>query len=272
MYADLHLHSTVSDGTDSPAKLCWLAQENGVKVISLTDHDSVEAYKILETKRLPDDVKLLPGMEISVEIGHKMVHILGYYINIYNNRLEELLAKMSAEKTESTRLNFERAVSDGIFEYKWERVLEFNKKRPRISGVHVVKAMRYDGYKIPGMGMWEMFKKCFFPVDKEYLSVFTVGAYEAIDIIKAAGGVPSLAHPGLLECDGIVYDLIEHGLCGLEVYHPTHTEEQVLKYTRLAEEKNLYVTGGTDWHGGNNYREMHFGMYGLEHDGYKILN
>jgi len=271
MYADLHLHSTVSDGTDSPARLCWLASANGVRAVSITDHDSVEAYRILEGKRLPEDLTLIPGIEISVEADHKMVHILGYYMDISDKKLGDLLDRMSAEKTESTRLNFERAAAGGVFDYEWARVLELNKKRARISGVHVVKAMRHDGYKIPGMGMWEMFKKCFSPADKSYLSVFTVGAYEAIDAIKSAGGVSALAHPGLLEDDGVITDLVSHGLMGLEVFHPTHSEAQVSKYLQAAEKEKLYVVGGTDWHGGNNYREMHFGMYGLEHEGYEIL-
>ena len=270
MYADLHLHSMCSDGTDTPLELIKLAKKNDVQVISITDHDSIAAYKMLSNEQIPKDIELITGAEISVESNHNMIHILGYYIDIFDKRFENLLAKMAVEKTENTRLNFENAVSKNIFSYDWKRVLELNADQPRISGVHVVKAMRIDGYN-PGMDLWDMFHKYFFPTNIDYISISTIGAYEAIDVIKTVGGISVIAHP-VWVYDNVVLDLISYGAQGLEVYHPDHSEEQISKYLRIAKEKNLYISGGTDWHGKNNGANVtHFAMCGLADENYEIL-
>jgi len=253
-------------------ELIELAKTNNVRVISITDHDSVGAYKILRNERIPEDIELITGIEISVEGNHKMIHILGYYIDIFDRRLECLLTKMSIEKTESTQLNFENAVSKGVFSYEWERVLELNPSQPRIVGVHVVKAMETDGCNVPGMDIWDMFRKYFLPTSMDYICASTVGAYEAIDAIKAADGVSVLAHPGFLGDDNIVFDLISRGLQGLEVYHRVHSEEETAKYLHIAKKEKLYITGGTDWHGKNNAGDMaHIGICGLTDENYEIL-
>lgn len=270
MYADLHLHSVYSDGTDTPVELTEYAKTNNVRVISITDHDSINAYKILSNEKIPENIKIIPGIEISVESNHNMIHILGYYIDIFDKQLENLLTKMSAEKTESTRLNFENAVSKGVFSYEWKRVLELNAERERISGVHIVKAMEADRYNIPGMGLWDIFYKYFWPTNTDYICVSTTDMYKAINVIKSAGGVSVIAHPGCLGDDNIVFYLISHGVEGLEVYHPDHSKETSLKYLKIAEKENLYITGGTDWHGKTDTRS--FGMYGLKNNNYKILN
>jgi len=272
MYADLHLHTNCSDGTDTPSELIELAIKNNVRVISITDHDSVNAYKLLLDEKIPEYIELITGIELSFEINHNMLHILGYYIDIFDKGLESLLLKMSAEKTESTRLNFENAILKGIFSYEWERVLELNSNQQRISGVHVVKAMEIDCYNIPGMSLWDMFRKYFWPANDDYICASTVNAYEGIGVIKSAGGISIIAHPGCLGDDNIVLDLISHGVGGLEVYHPAHSEEESLRYLNIAEKENLFISGGTDWHGKNNDANVtHFGMRGLADENYKIL-
>jgi len=273
MYADLHLHSTYSDGKDTPRELYNLAKNQDIKVVSITDHDTVNGQKAWLAEQIPRDIKIIPGIEISTEINHKMLHILGYYINIFDERLEQFIDAISAEKTETTRLNFENACANNVFSYKWERVLELNEGQPRVSGVHVVKAMETDGYKIPGVDLWDIFYKYFWPENANYISHQTFTGYDAVDIIKAVGGVPVIAHPKSIENDNIVMDLIRHGAQGIEVYHPTHSDEDIKKYLQMAETEKLYVTGGTDWHGEGVISEItHFGMCGLIDDKYPILS
>jgi predicted metal-dependent phosphoesterase TrpH len=273
MFADLHLHSTFSDGTDTSLELCRLATEHHVQVISITDHDTVGGQKELRDLKLPQDVKVIPGIEISTLVNRKMQHILGYYIDLYDEKLDRLLAAMSVEWTENTRLNFEKARSDNVFTYEWKRVLELNPNQPRIGGTSVIKAMEIDGYQVPGMKSWDMFRKCFWPENDDYISHCTFNGYDAIDTIKAVGGIPVIAHPKSINNDDIVIDLIQYGAQGLEVYHPTHNQEDIKRYLQMADDKRLYITGGTDWHGKNNRREItHFGMCGLENDKYPILS
>ncbi|GHU36764.1 phosphatase [Clostridia bacterium] len=272
MYADLHLHTTFSDGSDTPAEMFGLAAQSGVTVISITDHDSVAAYGTLPDEGSRYGIKLISGTEISVYSNKKPIHILGYYINPFASILNELIVKMSAEATESTRINFNRVLSLGVFDYSWNRVLDLFPAQPRISGVRIVKALETDGIQIPGMKLWDMFHKYFWPMNDDYVDVFTTTPANAIDAIKAAGGIPAIAHPGAIGDDRIVADLILSGLQGIEAYHPIHSEEETAKYISMAETNGMFITGGTDWHGANNGTNItHFAMCGLNHSDYAIL-
>ena len=242
MYADLHLHSTFSDGTDTPLELCHLASDCGIRVMSITDHDTISGQIAVRGAQIPDVIEVIPGVELSTEMNRKMLHILGYYIDLFDERLERFIREISAEKTETTKMNFEKACADHVFSYSWERVLEANAGQPRISGVHVVNAMSIDGYEVPGMGLWDMFHRYFWPENDTYLSCQTFTAYDAIDIIKSIGGIPIIAHPKSISDDEIVFDLLEYGAQGLEAFHPIHTVEDTGKYLHMAKSKNLYVS------------------------------
>ena len=272
MYADLHLHSTYSDGTDTPEELCSLAFKSGVSVISITDHDAVGAYSALAKATLPKGLRIIPGVEISTTKNLKMIHILGYHIDIYNKTLESFMERTSIEKTESTRLNFANARQKEGFFYDWERVLELNPGQLRISGIHVIKAMEFDRCGITGLNLWDFFKKYFLPTSADYISVETANAYDAVDVIKAASGIPVIAHPVTLEDDDTVTGLLRGGAQGLEVFHPVHSDADTYKYLRIAKREKAFITGGTDWHGTNSNRFItHFAMKGLENGDYAIL-
>jgi len=272
MFADLHLHTIFSDGTDTPLELCNLAKSCDIEVISITDHDTINGYNALKNEQIPAGIKIIPGIEISTEVNRKMLHILGYYIDIFDERLDQFINDISTEKTEATKLNFENACAKNVISYSWERVLELNPGQRRISGPQIVKAMKIDRYEVPGMSSWDMFHKYFWPENENYISHQTFTAYDAIDIIKKVGGIPVIAHPKSIKNDNIVLDLIRYGAQGIEVYHPIHTPEDTLKYLQMAENEKIYITGGTDWHGENNRKEVrHFGMCGLKSNDYPIL-
>ena len=268
MYADLHMHSTYSDGTDTPLELCQLALQNNINVISITDHDSIEGVKSLLGEDLPKDVKIIPGVELSLMSQGKMIHILGYYIDLFDGRLEQFIDQISDDVSKNAKKLFERALNDKAFDYTWERVVLLNPGRARISGSSVIKAMRLDSYTPPRMSLDDMFYKYFFRKSDD----LSLNEYDAVDVIKAVGGIPVIAHPAEMEDDEIVVKLIKHGAMGLEVFHPSNSKEDTIKYKQMAEACNLHITGGTDWHGNNNRFDTHFGMYGLDSDKYSILN
>jgi len=273
MYADLHLHSVFSDGTDTPGELCDLSISNNIKVISITDHDSIEGIKYLQNDDKAKSVNIIPGIEISTVYNHKYLHMLGYYIDIHNKSLIEFIKLISVEKTENTRINFENALSKGCFSYSWARVLEINNGQPSISGVHVVKAMELDNYRIAGMSVWDMFHKYFWAESPDFIETETMTGYDAIDIILKSDGLPIIAHPKSIGDDGIISDLIKYGVKGLEVFHPIHRQLEIEKYQQMAINNNLLITGGSDWHGKNNNPNITvIGMTGLEHREYEILN
>ncbi|MCL2365319.1 MAG: PHP domain-containing protein [Defluviitaleaceae bacterium] len=271
MYADLHLHTTHSDGTDTPHELITLAKTHGIQVISITDHDSVAAHLALANTPI-DGIRIIPGIELSTETDHKMIHILGYYIDPTDAKFQRTLQDLCADKTKTTRINFENARANKVFDFEWARVLELNEGQSRISGVHVLKAMQADGYEMPGMGLWDMFSAYFWPGNDNYVSGSTFTGYDAIDIIKANGGIPVIAHPKTIYDDDTVRDLIRHGAQGIEVFHPKHSTAEVAKYRQIAEDTKIYISGGTDWHGKNNNPEVtHFGQCGLDSAAYLLL-
>jgi predicted metal-dependent phosphoesterase TrpH len=133
--------------------------------------------------------------------------------------------------------------------------------------------MEKDGYTIDGMGLWEMFHKYLWAESPDFIPAETTTAYDAIDIIKKVNGILIIAHPKSIGNDIIVNELLQYGAQGLEVFHPIHNKDDIKKYQQLTDEKRIYISGGTDWHGKNNGSEItHFGMCGLENSDYPILS
>lgn len=198
--------------------------------------------------------------------------MLGYYIDIHNESLASFIEEISAEKTENTRINFENARALGVISYDWERVLQLHSEQPRISGVHVADAMRKDGASAKDMSLRDMFRTFFLPSGAGFIETETLTAYDSVDIIKKAGGVPVIAHPKSIGNDETVVDLINYGAKGIEVYHPSQTREEREKYKQLASEYGIFITGGSDWHGKNSSPETPcIGCAGLDSDNYEIL-
>jgi predicted metal-dependent phosphoesterase TrpH len=273
MYADLHLHSTYSDGTDTPRELFHLAKENGLCVIAIADHDSVRGVQAAISEGLPGNVQLIPAIEVSTIFNRKLLHMLGYYIDVYSSALASFIMEISQDKTENTRINFESIKSMGLVDFDWNRVLQLHPDQPRISGVHVAAAMEHDGAEAKGMTIREMFHTYFLPTGSGFIESEKMTAYDAIRIIKEAGGIPVIAHPKSIGNDSVVEDLIHAGVEGLEIYHPSHTQEESKKYDSMAKAHKLLMTGGSDWHGGNNSPNVtHMGCTGLQHDGYAIFD
>lgn len=273
MYADLHLHSTYSDGTDTPRELFRLAMENGLRVIAIADHDSVRGVQVAISEELPDNVQLIPAIEVSTIFNRRLLHMLGYYIDVHSSALARFIGQISADKTENTRINFEAIKAMGLADYDWKRVVQIHPDQPRISGVHVVAAMEHDGAEAKGMTLREMFRTYFLPTGSGFIESEKMTAYDAIRIIKEAGGIPVIAHPKSISNDGVVEELIRAGVEGLEIYHPSHTPEESEKYETMAKAYKLLMTGGSDWHGGNNAPNVtHMGCVGLPDNGYAIFD
>ena len=272
MYADLHIHTCFSDGTDTPAEVFILSKKNGLSVIAIADHDTVDGVNdAAEADHL--GVALIPAIEISTMYNRRFMHILGYYVDIQNSSLAQYIREASADKTENTRINFEHAVSQCAFDYSWERVVVSNPSQIRLSGVHVANSMERDGVLCNALTYREMFWEYFRPEGAEFIATEKFTPQDALHIIKTAGGVSVIAHPKLVENDDSVLDLIRHGVEGVEVYYPLHNAGETQKYLRMAQEHGLLVTGGSDWHGRNSALEVtHVGVAGLDNGAYRIFH
>ncbi len=244
--ADLHTHSTASDGALSPAELVEKAAGLGLSYLALTDHDTVEGIPAaLEAARAHPRLTLVPGIELSTDIASGEVHILGYYVNFTSPALRVELERLRDGRQKRTRLIIEKLLHLGM-ELDWDRVREIAGEGS-IGRPHIALAMQEKGYVEKFKDAFDKYigQGCPAYVEREKLS-----PAEAVKIILAAGGIPVLAHPWTSGApESVAAELRESGLIGLEAYYYEHSPEQTDFLLALANRLGLIVTGGSDFHG-----------------------
>ncbi len=246
-HIDLHIHSTLSDGTLSPDEIVSVAKRKGISVLSITDHDTMAAYPGVVRAGEESQVEVLPGIEITAHHGELSLHILGFGLRYDSPALAAgLLAIQQARHQRNqeivAKLNgFNLAVSmedlpQGLGQAGRPHIarLLLNKGVVRSEQEAFAKYLRKDGAAYV--------KRQLLPVSR------------AIAMIGEAGGVAVLAHPGSLklaeaELANLVQGLTDDGLAGVEAYHPMNSEKMLLFLTKLCHNSGLIATGGSDFHG-----------------------
>ncbi|AIS52456.1 protein TrpH [Thermoanaerobacter kivui] len=244
MFADLHMHSKASDGTNSPSVVVRLAKEHGLSCISLTDHDTVEGLEEAIEASFKYQIEVIPGIEFNCYYKEQEVHILGYFINYRDQKFTEKLDEMKKLRNDRAMAIIKKLNELGIKITK-EDVLEFTSEK-FIGRPHIARAMIKKNYV---ESVKEAFDKYIGVGAPAYVERYRITPFKAIEYILENGAVPVLAHPGLLQEDAIIKELVNNGLVGIEVYHSKHTSHDVEKYLKKAKEYNLIITGGTDFHG-----------------------
>ncbi len=249
---DLHLHTTASDGASTPRELVEKCVELGLEVISVTDHDNTTSVKKVKKIGEESGLKVVSGIEISTYRGEAEYHILGYFVDPENDALLGLTEAILDSRVERTHKMIEKLTEMGY-------PLEFEDVKKYATGVslgrpHVAKAMVEKGY-INEIG--EAFTKEFIDGGgKAYVEKKNILPVEAIEVILRAGGVPVIAHPYIIN-HGEALDkeeltrLKNVGLKGVEVYQTKHNKKITKRYKKIAEELDLLITGGSDYHGEN---------------------
>jgi predicted metal-dependent phosphoesterase TrpH len=252
---DLHIHSTASDGTFSPSEILQLASRSGLRAIAITDHDTLDGSRQALECGIPATLHFITGVEISTQpamdwdaIGS--LHILGYGIDPRHSELRQTLSKFQQVRIERTHRILDRLRNLGIpltMEQVAAEVGQGAAGRP-----HVASAMVKAGAVAD---IDEAFQKYLRKGCPAYVSKERLDCLQAFELIRAAGGIPVLAHPSLIPCRsndelaGLVASLCKIGLKGLEVYYTEHSRQAVALYMALAEKFGLTVTGGSDFHG-----------------------
>ena len=262
-YADLHIHSNYSDGIKSPEEIINLAIEEGIKYISITDHDSIASQYI--TKNKYDNIDIIPGIELSTEYNDMELHILGYFMDIHNCQLNELVSELNSERI--------RRVENILYKLKsYDINIDIEDLAIDIEGTvgrsHVANAMVKKGY----FDNYKSAFRSFLTQGKPgYVKGFRLNYRDCIDIINKSGGVAVLAHPGQIyrkiEVENILRELKCFGLKGIEIYHPSHSQSDINKFFNLARKYKLSITGGSDYHGKQiGYENLSIGSYGLNQE------
>ncbi|GBF11114.1 PHP domain-containing protein [Tepidibacillus infernus] len=254
MRADLHSHSTASDGLNAPADNVKLAKEAGLAALGVTDHDSVSGIDEAIEMAEKIGIEVVPGIEMSTVEKGQDIHVLGYFIRYQDkeflNTLDELQkARDKRNEMIIVKLN-ELGIQITLDEVKKKIRREgANVGRPHIAEVLIEKKVVDT--------MEEAFDLYLGKKGKAYVNPIRISPEEGIDIIKKAGGVPVLAHPGLYDDDEMVVRLIKYGLKGIEAFHPDHDEEAEKRYQEMGETYGIIVTAGSDFHGSRNGEMFH---------------
>lgn len=239
---DLHMHSSYSDGVLSSAALAETSAKAGLAAFSLTDHDTLEGLSeaFAAAKRLK--IEFVPGIEMSSLLGDREVHILGYYPQ-QSDHLLEVLEYMRDER--KNRIEKVITALRGLgFKLNLED-LKGEAKDAAPGRLHLARLLLKRKYVHT---VDEAFKLYLGKGKPAYVSRKLLTAVEVIQLLKKCGALIVLAHPGQ-EGKGDVDSLISNGLDGVEVFHPDHSPALVRYYKKVAENKNLLVTGGSDFHG-----------------------
>ncbi len=246
-YANLHLHSTHSDGAYTPYELAKKAKEEGYGAIAITDHDTATAYPELKEACEKFGLECIFGVEFSVRVP-KEYHIVAFNFDPEYPPMKQYLKDMGARQTDNTKKCFDEAVENGNIKcITWDEVLEFNKNIIFLCNDHVYRAMMAKGL-VKRENKYEWFCKNFlhqrakYPPSHDFLPL-----EELVKLIKDAGGFAIVAHPHE-QLDDIDY-LISVGIEGLEVWHGDLTLEERERALEIAKEKGLFISGGSDHRG-----------------------
>lgn len=245
MRVDLHTHTTASDGLLPPGRLVQLANDAGVAVLAVADHDTTDAVEAATAAGVALGVEVIPAVEINTDVDASEVHVLGYFIDHRQDWFQEFLTRLRDGRVHRAAKMVEKLNHLGI-------PIEFERVRAIAGGAvgrpHVARALIETGAV---KSTEEAFEKYIGRNGPAYVERMKVTPDEAVRVILQAGGIPVLAHPGWGVPDAMITALVEGGLEGLEVYYPDHTPAMVTRYLDLAARYNLLVTGGTDFHGGD---------------------
>jgi predicted metal-dependent phosphoesterase TrpH len=242
--ADLHLHTHFSDGTYSPEELAAHARAQGLDAVALTDHDSVEGCERMETACAKEGLEFIPGAELTAEVTGQEVHILGYWMDLSSERLRGELQHFQGVRQRRVREMVTQLNDNGV---SLSESLVLSLAQCEAPGrLHVARALVQQGFARDHDQAFDKFLKRGRP---GFVPKARMNAQDAVGLIRGAGGVAVLAHPGLYRNDSLIGKLKDAGIDGLECWHTRHSPEASESYSRKAADLDLVATGGSDCHG-----------------------
>ena len=257
---DLHAHTTYSDGADTPFQLVAKAAELGIWHLAITDHDSIEALPEAVEAGRQYGVEIMSGIELTVQYeDYQDVHILGYGFDPANLALKACLDRMQERRVarglEILRCVNRRLSDSGMAPLNRERVLA--RAQGALARPHLAHELMDQGYVET---FQEAFSDYLVPCDAPKA---TLSPEEAFSMVREAGGVGSLAHPGTLsttpnEIDRLLSAFKTMGMAGIEAYHHCHYSDFIQYLCGRAKHYDLVVTGGSDYHGRPNGASLGF--------------
>lgn len=241
---DLHLHSTFSDGRFDVEKIVSEIDENNFSGMSLTDHDTVDGLNLAKDYCNKKDIDFIPGIEFGITYKKKEIHILGYFIDYNNKEISELIDKLKKDRKIRIKKIINR-LKDLNLDVSFDELQKYAKK-DIVSRSHIARLLVEKSYV---NNIKEAFDIYLGQDGLAYIEKNNYNIKKVINIIKSAGGVSVLAHPGTIKDDDIVKEIINLGIDGIEIINSKHSLEDIVKYNDLCDNYKLIATAGSDCHG-----------------------
>lgn len=264
---DLHSHTTASDGELSPADLFAQAKNAGVTVLSVTDHDTVAGHEACANAAKEYGITFVPGIELSVLLNRREIHILGHFVDSSHPGLQSLAEQLREERTRRMHQMVDRMRELG-FPITMEQVLAIAKEA-NLGRPHLARLLVDLNYCRNTKEAFDRFLKDGGPA---YVDRFRLTPQEAIDLIHDAHGTATLAHPGLSKLDAAeLLSLADDGLDGLEVFHSEHAPHVKQKLLKHCVDLSLIATAGSDFHGPTVAPDRHLGSASMDSSAFAAL-
>ena len=246
---DLHTHSSVSDGTETPAQLVRAAARAGLGTIAITDHDSTAGWQEAAAEASGTGLTVIPGMELSSRYSWKSVHLLAYLVDPMNADLVAETARIRQSRLTRAESIVGRISAD--YDLTWDDVLAQTTSGATVGRPHIADALVAKGH-VPTRSA--AFESILHPRTGYFEPHYAPDPLKAVRLVRAAGGVPVLAHPATRGRSAVIPEdrlalLVEAGLFGLEIDHRENTPDGKKRLRELADQFGLATTGSSDYHG-----------------------
>lgn len=246
MRLDLHVHTTASDGAVPPAGVVAAAVEARLDVIAVTDHDTTAGVPSAIEAAEGQPIQVIPALEISATHQGREIHVLGYFVDLENERLVEHGRMARGKREARIRAMVDRLGAQGV-DVDSDAVLAVaGPDRASVGRPHLARALVDAGY---AESVHDAFDRLIGDDHPAFIPTQLMSPWEAVETIEEAGGLAVWAHPPLDLVEPLLPRFVQTGLRGLEVYRPKNRPEVVLRLERLARTHGLVVSGGSDWHG-----------------------
>lgn len=256
--ADLHIHSTASDGLMQPAEVVDAAKELHLKTIALTDHDTIDGIQPARKAAADAGIKVMSGVEITTAFEKGEVHMLAYDFDLEDETLKKYLNDHKKARVKRAKEIINSLQKKGLQVTINEVMAE--SKAQNVCRPHIAAVLFSKGYVAT---LKEAFIRYLSDEALGVIKNFYHSLHEVVAMVRGAGGVAVIAHPGRLYSEGQLKKFVEAGIDGIEITHPSHSFEIQKNLEQFAKKYDLLTTGGSDFHGKTKKYYRHFGTLGI---------
>ena len=251
---DLHTHTNYSDGELSPNELIELASSKNIKILGITDHDTLEGLRNIDRTNpiIDNEIKVINGIELTAKVSKGTMHILGYDIDINEQTLNNKMIELKDNSINFVLSLMEQLKKDYKIYFSYNDIKELINKNHKLGRPDIAKLLIKNGH---ASSVDDAFNKYLISANDKVRGVKKGITYEeCLNLILNSKGIPVLAHPKTLKLEEkefliLLKKMISLGLKGIEVYHSSHTKEEIDYYLNIANKYDLLISGGSDYHG-----------------------